>query len=78
MYGDWIPEKYPMADVSMILGNLTSCLVFTKSFERSSDKPFFSVNGGKYDFKRLPFPGIFQRALITFSESKSAMLTSMT
>jgi len=74
-----IPDKYPMPDISMILGNLGKSKFFTtldlKSGyhqivleENDREKTSFSVNGGKYEFKRLPFglrnaASIFQRAI---------------
>jgi len=74
-----IPDKYPMPNISMILGNLGKAHYFStldlKSgyhqvvlAERDREKTFFSVNGGKYEFKRLPFglrsaAGIFQRTI---------------
>ncbi|OIC32488.1 hypothetical protein A7M48_19060 [Acinetobacter baumannii] len=74
-----IPDKYPMPDISMILGNLGKAKFFTtldlKSgyhqivlAENDREKTSFSVSGGKYEFKRLPFglrnaASIFQRAI---------------
>jgi len=74
-----IPEKYPMPDISMILGNLGKAKFFTtldlKSgyhqiilAENDREKTSFSVSGGKYEFKRLPFglrnaASIFQIAI---------------
>jgi len=74
-----VPDKYPMPNISMILGNLGRAKFFStldlKSgyhqiilAERDREKTSFSVNGGKYEFKRLPFglknaASIFQRTI---------------
>ncbi|KAH8265713.1 hypothetical protein KR038_010730 [Drosophila bunnanda] len=74
-----IPDRYPMPNISMILGNLGKAKYFTtldlKSgyhqitlAERDREKTSFSVNGGKYEFRRLPFglknaASIFQRTI---------------
>jgi hypothetical protein len=74
-----IPDKYPMPNIAMILGNLGSARYFStldlKSgyhqitlAERDREKTSFSVNGGKYEFKRMPFglknaASIFQRTI---------------
>jgi len=74
-----IPYRYPMPNISMILGNLDKARYFTtldlKSgyhqitlAERDREKTSFSVNGGKYEFHRLPFglknaASIFQRTI---------------
>jgi len=71
-----IPDRYPYA---YILGNLGKARYFTtldlKSgyhqitlAERDREKTSFSVNGGKYEFRRLPFglknaASIFQRTI---------------
>jgi len=74
-----IPDRYPMQNISMILGNLGKARYFTtldlKSgyhqitlAERDPEKTSFSVNRGKYEFRRLPFglknaASIFQRTI---------------
>jgi len=74
-----IPDRYPMPNISMIPGNLGKARYFTtldlKSgyhqitlAERDREKTSFSVNGGKYEFRRLPFglknaATIFQRTI---------------
>jgi len=61
-----IPDRYPMPNIYMILGNLGKARYFTtldlKSgyhqitlAERDREKTSFSVNGGKHEFRRLPF-----------------------
>lgn len=72
-------DRYPMADVNVILSNLGKSKFFSKidlesGFhqiqirECDKEKTAFSVNGAKYEFNRLPFglknsPSIFQRAI---------------
>lgn len=74
-----VADRYPMPSISMILSNLGKAKYFTtldlKSgyhqitlAERDREKTSFSVNGGKYEFCRLPFglrnaSSIFQRAI---------------
>jgi len=74
-----IPDKYPMPDICMILGNLGKAKFFTTLDVKSGyhqiilaenyrEKTAFSVSGGKYEFKRLPFglrnaASIFQIAI---------------
>lgn len=74
-----VPDRYPMPNISMILGNLGKAKYFTtldlKSgyhqitlAERDREKTAFAVNGGKYEFRRLPFglrnaASIFQRTI---------------
>ncbi|KAH8292624.1 hypothetical protein KR054_012132 [Drosophila jambulina] len=74
-----VPDRYPMPNISMILGNLGKAKYFTtldlKSgyhqialAERDREKTSFSKNGGKYEFRRLPFglrnaASIFQRTI---------------
>jgi len=74
-----IADKYPMPNIPMILANLGKAKYFTtldlKSgyhqiylAEHDREKTSFSVNGGKYEFCRLPFGlknagSIFQRAI---------------
>jgi len=74
-----ITDRYPMPNITMILGNLGKAKYFStldlKSgyhqimlAERDREKTSFSVNGGKYEFCRLPFglknaASIFQRAI---------------
>ncbi|KAH8246061.1 hypothetical protein KR032_008007 [Drosophila birchii] len=74
-----IPDRYPMPNISMILGNLGKAKYFTtldlKSgyhqitlAERDRERTSFFVNGGKYEFRRLPFglknaASIFQRTI---------------
>lgn len=74
-----IPDKYPMPNISMILGNLGKAKFFStldlKSgyhqiilAERDREKTAFAVNGGRYEFRRLPFglknaASIFQRTI---------------
>lgn len=76
-----ISDKYPMPNISMILVNLGKAHYFStldlKSgyhqitlAKRDREKTSFSVNGGKYEFKRLPFrhknaASIFQNPLMT-------------
>jgi len=55
-----IPDKYPMPDISMTLGNLVKAKFFT-SLDLKSGYHFFilptpfSISGVKYEFKRIPF-----------------------
>lgn len=74
-----IADKYPMPSITMILANLGKAKFFTtldlKSgyhqitlAEEDREKTAFSVNGGKYEFCRLPFGlknagSIFQRTI---------------
>lgn len=74
-----VADKYPMPNISTILSNLGRAKFFKtldlKSeyhqitlAERDREKTSFSVNGGKYEFCRLPFGlknagSIFQRAI---------------
>ncbi|KAH8267534.1 hypothetical protein KR026_008122 [Drosophila bipectinata] len=74
-----IPDRYPMPIISMILGNLGKEKYFItldlKSgyhqitlAERDCEITSFSVNGGEYEFRRLPFglrnaATIFQRTI---------------
>jgi len=74
-----VPDKYPMPNINMILSNLGNAKYFStldlKSgyhqiilAERDREKTSFSVNGGKYEFRRLPFGlknagSIFQRTI---------------
>ncbi|KAH8340342.1 hypothetical protein KR074_002460 [Drosophila pseudoananassae] len=74
-----IADRYPMPSIPMILANLGKAQFFTtldlKSgyhqiylAEKDREKTSFSVNGGKYEFCRLPFGlknagSIFQRAI---------------
>ncbi|KAH8294430.1 hypothetical protein KR054_002016 [Drosophila jambulina] len=74
-----IADRYPMPSIPMILANLGKAKFFTtldlKSgyhqiylAEKDLEKTSFSVNGGKYEFCRLPFGlknagSIFQRAI---------------
>jgi len=74
-----IADRYPMPSIQMILANLGKAKYFTtldlKSgyhqiylAENDREKTAFSVNGGKYEFCRLPFGlknagSIFQRAI---------------
>ncbi|KAH8339636.1 hypothetical protein KR074_002916 [Drosophila pseudoananassae] len=74
-----IADRYPMPSIPMILANLEKAQFFTtldlKSgchqiylAEKDREKTSFSVNGGKYEFCRLPFGlknagSIFQRAI---------------
>lgn len=59
-------SMYPMPNISIILGNLGKAFYFStldlKSgyhqiilAELDRENTSFSVNGGKYEFKRLPF-----------------------
>jgi len=68
-----IPDRYPMPKISMILGNIGKARYFTtldlKSgyhqitlAERDREKTSFSVNGGKYEFRRLPFGCVKSRS----------------
>jgi len=61
-----IADRYPMPNIPMILGNLGKAKYFStldlKSgyhqitlAERDREKTAFAVNGGKYEFCRLPF-----------------------
>jgi len=68
-----------MPNISMILGNLSKAKYFTTLDLKSGyrqitlteidrEKTAFSVNGGKYEFRRLPFglrnaASIFQRKI---------------
>lgn len=57
-----VADKYPMPNITMILSNLVDLA------ERDREKSAFSVNGGKYEFCRLPFglknvASIFQRTI---------------
>jgi len=74
-----IPDRYPMPNISMILGNLGKAKYFTTLDLKSGyhqitlaecdrEKTSFSVNGGKYEFRRMPFglknaASIFQRTI---------------
>ncbi|KAH8294552.1 hypothetical protein KR054_009037 [Drosophila jambulina] len=74
-----IADRFPMPSIPMILANLGKAKFFTtldlKSgyhqiylAEKDGEKTSFSVNGGKYEFCRLPFGlknagSIFQRAI---------------
>ncbi|KAH8338725.1 hypothetical protein KR074_003729 [Drosophila pseudoananassae] len=74
-----IADRYPMPSIAMILANLGKAQFFTtldlKSgyhqiylAEKDREKTSFSVNGGKYEYCRLPFGlknagSIFQRAI---------------
>ncbi|KAH8314736.1 hypothetical protein KR074_007299 [Drosophila pseudoananassae] len=74
-----IADRYPMPSIPMILANLGKAQFFTTLdlnsgyhqiylAEKDREKTSFSVNGGKYEFCRLPFGlknagSIFQRAI---------------
>ncbi len=74
-----VADKYPMPSINMILSNLGKAKYFTtldlksgyhqiELAECDREKTSFSVNGGKYEFYRLPFglrnaSSIFQRAI---------------
>ncbi|XP_070132574.1 uncharacterized protein [Drosophila bipectinata] len=74
-----IADRYPMPSIPMILANLGKAKYFTTLdlrsgyhqiylAEKDREKTSFSVNGGKYEFCRLPFGlkyvgSIFQRAI---------------
>ena len=74
-----IDDKYPIPNITTILSNLGKARFFTtldlksgfhqiELAERDREKTAFSVNGGKYEFCRLPFglkngPSMFQRAI---------------
>lgn len=74
-----IADRYPMPSINMILSNLGRSKFFTtldlksgyhqiELAESDREKTSFSVNGGKYEFCRLPFglknaSSIFQRAI---------------
>ncbi|KAH8356912.1 hypothetical protein KR200_010467, partial [Drosophila serrata] len=70
-----IPDRYPMPNISMILGNLGKAKYFTtldlKSgyhqitlAERDREKTSFAVNGGKYEFRRLPIKFTCKESLL--------------
>jgi len=74
-----VSDKYSMPNISMILGNLGNAKYFTTLdlmsgyhqimlAECDREKTSFSVNGGKYEFRRLPLglknaASIFQRTI---------------
>lgn len=74
-----VADRYPIPQISMILANLGKAQFFTTLdlkagyhqiilAEQDREKTAFSVNGGKYEFCRLPFglansSSIFQRAI---------------